>query len=90
MKLEDKMNTEKFEAIVLVYGVPDERTGQIITEQAAMQVFDKLRQQADQQAQVAGVQGYHIVDTRIEGDREQGKVYATFESPASLRARKEA
>lgn len=78
------MDTEKFEAIVLVYGVPD-HNGQIVTEQAAMQLFDKLRQQADMQAQVQGVQGYHIVDTRIEGDREQGKVYATFESPASLR-----
>lgn len=84
------MNPEKFEAIVLVYGVPDERTGQITSEQAAMQIFDKLRQQADLQAQIPGMQGYHIVGTRIEGDREQGKVYATFESPASLRARKEA
>lgn len=80
------MNTEKFEAIVLVYGVPD-HNNLIVTEQAAMQLFDKLRQQANLQAQMSGMQGYHIVDTRIEGDREQGKVWATFESPASLRTR---
>ena len=79
------MKPEKFEAIVLIYGIPD-HNGQIVTEQAALQLFGKLRQQADMQAQVAGVQGYHIVDTRIEGGREQGKVYATFESPASLRS----
>lgn len=82
------MGTEMFEAIVLVYGVPD-HNNQIVTEQAAMQIFDKLRQQADMQAQVAGMQGYHIVDCRIEGDREQGRVYATFEDrrgafPSSL------
>lgn len=80
------MDTEKFEAIVLVYGIPD-HDGQIVSEQAAMQLFDILRQQADMQAQMSGMQGYHIVDARIEGDREQGKVYATFESPALLRAR---
>lgn len=82
------MDTEKFEAIVLVYGVPD-HDGQIVTEQAAMSLFDKLRQQADLQAQIPGMQGYHIVDTRIEGNREQGKVWATFESPTSLRAKKQ-
>lgn len=74
---------DKIEAIVAVYGIPN-ANGDILTEQAALGLFDQLRQQAERKAQLPGLQGYHITDVRIEGDRTSGKVYATFESPESL------
>lgn len=70
------MQTEitQFEAVVAVYGVPNEH-GDVLSETAALHIFDQLRQQETVKAPVPG---YRVVDSRIEGDRKSGAVYATF------------
>lgn len=70
---------QEFETVVAIYGTVDIH-GNLLTEQAAMDIFNQLSQQAG--AQMPGMHGYRIVDVRIEGDREQGKVYATFQHPS--------
>lgn len=70
-------NPNTFEAVIAVYGVPDQNHN-ILTEHAALDLFDKLCQQAERHEQTLG-NGYHLISTRIEGDREHGKVYATFQ-----------
>jgi len=69
-----------FEAIVAVYGVPLE-SGDIWTVEAALSLFSKLSEQVKVKAQLPGMQGYRIVDVRIEGDEKRGKIWATFEHP---------
>ena len=70
-------NPNTFEAVMAVYGVPDQNDN-ILTERAALDLFDKLSQQAERHEQMRG-NGYHLISARIEGDREHGKVYATFQ-----------
>lgn len=65
---------QKFSAIVATYGTSNLQ-GDILSHQAALQLFDQLRQQ--ETVKVA-VPGYHISDVRIEGDNEQGRIIATF------------
>lgn len=71
---------DKFEAIVAVYGVPL-ANGDIWTEQAALDLFNQLWEQAEKRAQLPGLQGYRITSVRMEGDQESGRVLATFEEP---------
>lgn len=62
------------EAVIASYG-----EGQPFTELEALDIFDKVRRQAD--AKMPFVQGYRVVDAWMVGDREQGQVWARFESP---------
>jgi hypothetical protein len=64
------------EVTVAQYGVPNEH-GEIMTEQDAMQLADQLRQQESMPNSM-------ILNCRIEGDRESGKVFATFKAHIEL------
>lgn len=72
---------KQFEAIVAVYGIAD-RNGNVFTEQAALKLFDTIRRQAELQEEISGMPGYRVVSARMEGDRQQGKVFATFQALA--------
>ena len=78
MNREGAMNKQPttFETIVAVYGDPDNGC---LTEQQAMGVFDLLRSgKLCQTIETPDGKQYSLVDSRIEGDRETGKVYAVF------------
>jgi hypothetical protein len=69
---------KQFSAIVAVYGVCD-KEGNILTEQAAVDLFDTLCWQAESRVQMPYMRGYRIIDCTIGGDRLSGWVEATFE-----------
>ncbi len=63
-----------FEAIVAQYGVVNE-AGDMLTREAALQLFDQLRQQETMPLDKVS---YYINDVRMEGDEKQGTIIATF------------
>lgn len=72
------MTVQAFEAVIAQYGVPDEN-GDIMTEQAALSIFNYLKQQETVPLDIVG---YSISHVYMEGNRERGKVIAIFQFEA--------
>jgi hypothetical protein len=62
------------EAVIATYGTPTPNQG-IISEEVAMQLWETLK---GCEHQPLDYPGYYLEDVRIEGDRSEGKVVATF------------
>jgi hypothetical protein len=66
-----------FEAVVAVYGVSDD---DFLTEQQAMGVYDLLRSKNFfREIETPDGKRYSLINSYIEGDREQGRVFAAVE-----------
>ncbi len=63
-----------FDAIVAQYGIANE-AGDMLTREAALQLFDTLRQQETMPLDKVS---YYISDVRMEGNEKQGTIVATF------------
>lgn len=72
-----------FETVAMQYGTKDEH-GNLFTEQAAQGLLAQLRQQAERREKHPSLPGYTLIDARMEGDSEQGKVYAMFSDDEPL------
>lgn len=72
-----------FETIVMQYGRVDEH-GNLFTKQAALDLFNRLREQAERREKHPFLPEYTLIDARIEGDSEQGTVYAMFSDDEPL------
>ncbi len=79
MTISTDTSEDMFKATIVQYGIPDAH-GDILTESAALEIFDQLR---NQETMSHSGFGFRISSVHMEGNRKSGSVYAIFTAPST-------